>query len=285
MLIAAFGALGGPIQSCKQRRMLLFNRYNILFPNSTIMNAPNHNSAFTLVELLVVIAVIAVLAALLFPVLAAAKEKGRQIACLDHESQITIAAMLYADDNNGNMCGERMGNAFRPVWPAPPKPNGGRAWTWSYAILPYAPGNTNGPNDLWSCPTKPPTWTPAAEDVNDTVITSYAIAEDTFWGDFGSTGVHSFPIASITKPAQMILFGETCSSEPGISARYLDSTNSLMGYWHTHRGNFAFWDGHGEPLSAAATVTASADDCMWGHAIWPHSVHVTARDHAWSQYR
>jgi prepilin-type N-terminal cleavage/methylation domain-containing protein/prepilin-type processing-associated H-X9-DG protein len=249
------------------------------------MNAPKCNSAFTVVELLVVIAIIAILAAILFPVLATAKEKGRQIECLDHESQITVAAMLYADDNNGNMCGERMGNQMGNVWPAPPKPNGGRAWTWSFAILPYAPGSTNGPNDLWACPTRPPTWTPANEDVDDTVITSYAISEDTFWGDYGSTGVHSYPITSIAKPAQMILFGETCSTGPGISARFLDWTNALMGYWHTGRGNFTFWDGHGEPLRASATVTGSEADCMWGHGIWPHSVHVTARDQARPEYR
>ena len=249
------------------------------------MNASNRNPAFTVVELLVVIAVIAILAALLFPVLSTAKEKGRQLECLDHENQITIAAMLYADDNNGNMCGERMGTASGNVWPAPPRPNTGKAWTWSFAILPYAPGNTNGPDNLWICPTRPPSWTSANEDVDNTVITSYAIAEDTFWGDYGSTGVHSYPITSIAKPARTILFGETCWSGPGISARYLDWSSPSIGFWHTHRGNFSFWDGHGEALRAAATVTDSDADCMWAHGIWPHSVHTAARDMARPEYR
>jgi prepilin-type N-terminal cleavage/methylation domain-containing protein len=41
-------------------------------------------SAFTLVELLAVVAVIAVLAAFLFPVFAQAREKARQSACLSN---------------------------------------------------------------------------------------------------------------------------------------------------------------------------------------------------------
>lgn len=241
--------------------------------------------AFTTVELLVTIAIIAVIAALLLPVLSRGKEKGRQIACLDHEYQIFVAAMLYADDNEGNMCGERMSTETGSVWPAPPKPNAGKVWTWSFAIRPYAPGGTNLPNNLWSCPTRPPDWTAAAEDVDDTVISSYGIAEDTFWGDFGSTGVHSYHITSIAKPAQMILLGETCWSGPGISARFLDSTNATLGYWHTHRGNYEFWDGHGEPLRGVATVTDDPASCMWDHKFWNHSIHITARDNARQEYK
>ena len=248
------------------------------------MNPPNRKRAFTVIEILVVIVVIAILAAILLPVLAHAKERGRQITCLNHENQLTIAAMLYADDNNGNMCGERMGTESGKVWPPPPKPNHGKEWTWSYAILPYTYGSTNAPGNLWACPTRPPDWTAAAEEVDDTEISSYGIAEDTFWGDYGSAGVHSCRITSILKPTQVIMFGETCWSGPGISPRFLDGTNNWIGYWHTSRCNFGFWDGHGEPLRAVTTITDSPDDCMWGHGIWPHSVHIKARDNAKSPY-
>jgi prepilin-type processing-associated H-X9-DG protein len=49
----------------------------------------------------VVIAVIAVLAALLFPVLAAARAKGRQTACASNLRQLAVANRLYADDYDG----------------------------------------------------------------------------------------------------------------------------------------------------------------------------------------
>jgi prepilin-type N-terminal cleavage/methylation domain-containing protein/prepilin-type processing-associated H-X9-DG protein len=57
--------------------------------------------AFTLVELLVVLTVMATLAALLFPVLAAAREKARQAACATNLRQLALANGLYAGDYDG----------------------------------------------------------------------------------------------------------------------------------------------------------------------------------------
>src|SRR5687768_6526537 len=57
--------------------------------------------AFTLIELLVVIAVVALLAALLLPALNNARESGRRVVCFNNLRQITLAIMLYLDDNNG----------------------------------------------------------------------------------------------------------------------------------------------------------------------------------------
>jgi prepilin-type N-terminal cleavage/methylation domain-containing protein/prepilin-type processing-associated H-X9-DG protein len=56
------------------------------------------NSGFTLVELLVVMAIIAVLAGLLLPALARARSKATGIACLNHHRQLALACQLYVDD-------------------------------------------------------------------------------------------------------------------------------------------------------------------------------------------
>jgi len=58
-------------------------------------------AGFTLVELLVVLAVIAILAAILFPVFAQAREKARQIACLSNMRQAGLAFAMYATDYDG----------------------------------------------------------------------------------------------------------------------------------------------------------------------------------------
>lgn len=57
--------------------------------------------AFSLIELLVVIAVIAVLIAILLPTLGAARESGRQAACLSNLRQVFIAFNTYADTYKG----------------------------------------------------------------------------------------------------------------------------------------------------------------------------------------
>lgn len=56
--------------------------------------------AFTLVELLVIIAVFAILAALLLPALSAAKAKAKRTACLNNLRQINLGLRMYCDDFN-----------------------------------------------------------------------------------------------------------------------------------------------------------------------------------------
>src|SRR5258707_15680901 len=57
--------------------------------------------AFTLVELLVVIGIIALLISILMPALSAATERARRIRCGSNLRQIGQGLLLYANDNRG----------------------------------------------------------------------------------------------------------------------------------------------------------------------------------------
>jgi len=56
---------------------------------------------FTLVELLIVIAIIAILAALLLPALQKARETGKSASCTGNLKSLGMAIQMYADDNDG----------------------------------------------------------------------------------------------------------------------------------------------------------------------------------------
>jgi prepilin-type N-terminal cleavage/methylation domain-containing protein/prepilin-type processing-associated H-X9-DG protein len=85
--------------------------------------------AFTLIELLVVIAIIAILMSILFPVLNRAREQSRRISFRINLRKMTLAWLLYTEENDGKIINGEGGydrtNPSEPAWV-------GRCWADDY---------------------------------------------------------------------------------------------------------------------------------------------------------
>jgi len=82
---------------------------------------------FSLIEILIVSAIISVLSALLLPTLRSTKERANRVKCINNLKQLGMAVHMYANDHDGN-CPEYDGD----IW-----------WSWNL-------NNTQGDiHDLW----------------------------------------------------------------------------------------------------------------------------------------
>ena len=108
-------------------------------------NARKGDGGFTLVELLVVIAVIALLMAILLPALTKARIQAKRIICLSGLKQLCLAWLAYADNNDGKIV-----NGGQPPSNTPPptepywctsfhNPTSDPGFDWSWKVFPDYP--------------------------------------------------------------------------------------------------------------------------------------------------
>jgi prepilin-type N-terminal cleavage/methylation domain-containing protein/prepilin-type processing-associated H-X9-DG protein len=117
------------------------------------MQPNRHRAGFTVIELLVVVAVIAIIAGLLSPAIQQGMFKARRSACCANLRQIGLAFNLYADDHSGRYPDQRylkwsLPGGYRPwtTWP-PSDPRSG----WAAIVLHKYCLETK----VWRCPS---TW-------------------------------------------------------------------------------------------------------------------------------
>jgi len=179
-------------------------------------NASNSRAraAFTLIELLVVIAVIAILAAMLLPVLSRAKDHGMAATCLSNTHQISLAVIMYTDDNRGTFPDQ--------WWYNGPYQNYlglscGGEWlsTPAHTLATYLKNPM-----VWVCPKKRRglTYT-TVSGTFDPSITGFLSYGFNYLGVFGGctagsdpTAQAEFKVASIIKPSQAVANAEVCAT-------------------------------------------------------------------------
>ena len=214
----------------------------------------SRGSGFTLIEMLVVVAIIAVLASIMFPVFSRARAAARKTACASNLRQIGTAFELYVSDND-----ECFPDAYCdcPAITSPPNLNAGHLM-WPEAIQPYC-RNT----DLFTCAEVPRmTFGPAPAPPGD--AGPYGMNQFTASGRF---------IGAFEDPAATVLAMDSCrgvATDPNESRT--DGDASLMpGFaWddisirHHKRSNVLFIDGHIKCMPKE--VVLERDE--FGHLRW-----------------
>jgi prepilin-type processing-associated H-X9-DG protein len=130
--------------------------------------------AFTLIELFIVIAIIAILSALLLPALARSKMSAQRIQCVSNLRQLGIGMQLYWNDNDGQCFTTRTVSTNGGVihwcgWLDGTKPEGQRPYDFSYGKLyPYI-----NASDVRLCPSLNSSPTPLKLKATNIIFFSY----------------------------------------------------------------------------------------------------------------
>jgi prepilin-type processing-associated H-X9-DG protein/prepilin-type N-terminal cleavage/methylation domain-containing protein len=189
---------------------------------------------FTLIEMLVVVAIIMLLAAILFPVLEVVNKRAEATSCLMNIRHCAMAVGLYAQDYDGLLIPARVSG-----------PAGTLGTCWDVLLIPYHRSQL-----MYICPAdQTPTFASGCVCYNH----SYGINFDlTLVGGYnGST----LGIDSLDQPTRTILFFEIRGSLRQFGSSYPYHGLSRVDERHNTGCNFAFVDGHAQWRRPRETIT------------------------------
>jgi prepilin-type N-terminal cleavage/methylation domain-containing protein/prepilin-type processing-associated H-X9-DG protein len=202
--------------------------------------------AFTLIEVLVVVAVISILAALLFPIFSQAREKARQASCASNTRQVGLAILMYAESYDETL---------------PPVAYEGSQGDvlWLELVAPYVKNQR-----VFQCP---------SDGLSER--SSYGLNELAF-GDLTDSPPGSVSaLAMFQAPAQTVMLGDTGTGEDRTtllpdtfklvapSGELDDDEDARPAARHSRRVNLSFMDGHQQSMPLEQFYASQSPTDRW----------------------
>jgi len=221
---------------------------------SAIQRPPKLLSAFSLIELIVVIAIIVLLTAMLLPVLSHSKGKAESMTCSNNLKQLSLAWLLYADENGDllvNNHGVPETLARRQTWAnnvldwQSSDDNTNLALLADSKLAPFA----NRSTQIYKCPADRE---PAPNGPRTRSVSMNAMMGNPgeLTNRFNPEYVQFFKRTDISSPAGLFVFldEQADTLNDGFFVNRLDNYTwgNLPGSYHNRGANFVFADGHAE---------------------------------------
>lgn len=236
-------------------------------------SAPRSSRAFTLVELLTVIAIIGVLAAIIIPVTGRVRSSAKTAKCASNIRQLAQAALLYAGDHR---------NVLPPTFGTPVAEGTYSTTAWWWELYPvYCSGA-----EVFSCPADDTGFTPAASATftrNGVTLANGKVSYGPIGSQIGAADYKAFGkrLSTLSSPARMVMLMDYHHTSLRLSEnwnankpRWTSSgvgavssvNNEYPAYPHSEKANMAFVDGHVAAMTQRELMDARTVGQLWvGH--------------------
>lgn len=227
------------------------------------LQTSRRNRAFTLIELLTVIAIIGILAAIIFPVTGMVRAKARSSQCVSNLRQLGVATVLFAADNRDEV---PYANYYSEV---------DTRWAdklASYVNVKFLSSSTLNagsflPVDPFRCPSSNYLAKPGNKS---SYGKNYNINSEKGGSNYPSSRRTDYRFSEIDTPSRYYYLadaikgsGENASWGIGTQANNLPSSKQGIELRHSDRGNILFMDFHVESLSASRIPVVSYGGPPW----------------------
>jgi len=220
-------------------------------PRSIFSPAPCRQRAFTLVELLTVIAIIAILASILIPTIGKVRENARTSQCLSNVRQLALANLLYAGENKGQLIVHLnaqigTGSTAPYIMPQAVRNEG----NWQKAVAAYMNLDKVSARSRFICPSADMSGVSAA-DINNGNHSSYTVSMWLHSNAAGYGKIQALP-APIVMVAEMRVSNVDGTYAWNVNANgtgSYDSRIALFRHGGDTRRNVAMTDGSAHSLS------------------------------------